>query len=186
MGAKANRAMTTDEAPALLKVGELARKTGKTVRALRLYEEMGLLRPATRTQGRFRLYGPGEVARVYWIGKLQQMGFSLGEIRGVLAVVEASRTAPDAMQSVRELFRTRLEETRSQVATLLELERDLAESLAYLEGCRACDEKAGPQICSSCDSEHGDRHHMPAPALVAGIRKGPAPTSGGDEGVESP
>jgi DNA-binding transcriptional MerR regulator len=175
--------MSSIDRPPLLKVGELARKTGKTVRALRLYEEMGLLAPATRTQGRFRLYGPDEVARVYWIGKLQQMGFSLSEIRGVLAVVGESRTAPDAMHSVRELFRTRLEETRSQVAKLLELERDLAESLAYLEGCRGCSETAGPQVCSSCDSEHGDRHHMPAPALVAGVRKGPGPARDDDEGV---
>jgi len=166
-----------------MKVGELASKTGKTVRALRLYEEMGLLRPATRTQGRFRLYGADEVARVYWIGKLQQMGFSLGEIQGVLEVVEKSRTAPDAMQSVRELFRTRLEETRSQVARLLELERDLSESLAYLEGCRACNETAGPQACSSCDSEHGDRHHMPAPVLVAGVRKCPRRVREDDEEV---
>jgi DNA-binding transcriptional MerR regulator len=168
-----------------MKVGELATKTGKTVRALRLYEEMGLLRPASRTQGRFRLYGPDEVARVYWIGKLQQMGFSLSEIRGVLEVVEASRTAPDAMQTVRQLFRTRLEETRSQVAKLLDLERDLAESLAYLEGCRACNETAGPQACSTCDSEHQDRHHMPAPVLVAGVRKGPRRASNDDEEVDA-
>ena len=178
--------MSSHNAPPLMKVGELARKTGKTVRALRLYEEMGLLRPASRTQGRFRLYGADEVARVYWIGKLQQMGFSLSEIRGLLEVVEASRTGPDAMHSVRELFRTRLEETRNQVAKLLELERDLAESLAYLEGCRACNETAGPQACSSCDSEHGDRHHMPAPALVAGVRKCPGPAGDDDEGVEAP
>ena len=57
-----------------MKIGELARKTGKTVRALHLYEEMGLLKPG-RSEGGFRLYGPDELARVYWIGKLQKMGF---------------------------------------------------------------------------------------------------------------
>lgn len=167
----------------LLKVGELARKTGKTVRALHLYEEMDLLRPASRSRGGFRLYGSDEVARVYWIGKLQQMGFSLAQIRGVLKVVESSDRAPAAMQSVRELFRTRLDETRRQVATLLELERDLSESLAYLEGCRACDETSGPSACASCDSEHQDRHATPAPTLVAGLKLGPSGEEGSsDEG----
>jgi MerR family copper efflux transcriptional regulator len=64
-----------------MKIGELARKTGKTPRALHLYEEMGLLQPPERTEGGFRLYGPDEVARVYWIAKLQDMGFSLPQIQ---------------------------------------------------------------------------------------------------------
>ncbi len=41
---------------ALLKVGELAKRTGKTVRAVHLYEELGLLDPAVRSKGGFRLY----------------------------------------------------------------------------------------------------------------------------------
>lgn len=169
----------------LLKVGELARKTGKTVRALHLYEEMQLLKPASRSRGGFRLYGADEIARVYWIGKLQQMGFSLAQIRGVLEVVESSERAPAAMQSVRELFRTRLDETRRQVATLLELERDLSESLAYLEGCRACDETEGPQACASCDAEHGERHDTPAPTLVAGLKVAQGNASSDEEEVEA-
>ncbi len=39
-----------------LKVGELAKRTGKTVRAVHLYEELGLLAPAVRSKGGFRLY----------------------------------------------------------------------------------------------------------------------------------
>ena len=40
----------------LLRVGDLARQTGKTVRAIHLYDEMGLLKPNTRSNGGFRLY----------------------------------------------------------------------------------------------------------------------------------
>ena len=42
--------------PKLLRIGDLAEKTGKTKRALRLYEEMGLLVPSERSSGGFRLY----------------------------------------------------------------------------------------------------------------------------------
>jgi MerR family transcriptional regulator, copper efflux regulator len=158
-----------------LKVGSLARKTGKSVRALRLYEEMGLMKPG-RSVGGFRLYGPDDVARVYWISKLQDMGFSLAQIQNLVTTVESSSTAPEAMQSLREMFRGRLSQTRLQVEKLLQLERDLAESLAYLEGCRACTDDHHVDDCVSCDSVHADTQ---APSLVAGIHLtgAPVPTS---------
>ncbi len=152
-----------------MKIGELARKTGKTARALHLYEEKGLLKPARRTTGGFRLYGPDEVARVYWISKLQDMGFSLPQIQGLLSSVEASATAPEAMQGVRELFRAKLDQTREHVMRLLQLERDLAEALGYLEGCRVCNEHSAAGVCSTCATQ---RRPEPAPQLVAGIHLG--------------
>jgi MerR family copper efflux transcriptional regulator len=161
------RAAASPSGPVRMKIGELARKTGKTPRALHLYEEMGLLRPPQRTEGGFRLYGPDELARVYWIAKLQDMGFSLPQIQGLLATVHASETAPEAMTSVRELFRAKLDETRAQVMRLLQLERDLSESLAYLEGCRVCREPAAPEVCTTCTSERRD---VP-PSLVVGIHR---------------
>lgn len=161
--------MTDVAHSARMKVGELARKTGKTVRALRLYEELELLKPG-RSEGNFRLYGPDEVARVYWITKLQDMGFSLAQIQNLVRTVESSNTAPEAMQSLREMFRGRLASTRSQVEKLMQLERDLHESLAYLEGCRACSEEHAVDACVSCDSVHADTQ---TPSLVAGVHMRP-------------
>ncbi|MEM7154362.1 MAG: MerR family transcriptional regulator [Myxococcota bacterium] len=150
-----------------MKIGTLARKTGKSVRALRHYEELGLLR-AGRSDGGFRLYGPDELARVYWISKLQDMGFSLSQVQSLIATVEESGTAPEAMDSLREMFRSRLQRTRDQVERLLQLERDLAESLAYLEGCRACTHEHDVEGCATCDSPaHADTN---TPSLVAGAR----------------
>lgn len=155
----------------LMKIGDLSRKTGKTVRALHLYEEMGLLEPASRSDGGFRLYGADEIARVYWICKLQELGFSLPQIQSLLASVAASATAPEAMDGVRELYRQKLEETRAQVLRLLQLERDLVESLGYLEGCRVCREPAAPEVCTSCASDR--RGDEPTPSLVAEIHRRP-------------
>src|SRR6185437_705066 len=64
----------------LMQIGDLARETGKTVRAIHLYEELGLLAPAARSKGRFRLYTREALTRIRWIGKLQEMGFSLTDI----------------------------------------------------------------------------------------------------------
>ncbi|HZU12967.1 MAG TPA: MerR family transcriptional regulator [Chloroflexota bacterium] len=65
-------------------VGELARRTGLTVRALHHYDEIGLLRPAHRSEAGYRLYAPAEVTRLLQIQSLRQLGFSLTDIRALL------------------------------------------------------------------------------------------------------
>ena len=67
-----------------IKVGELARRTGLTVRTLHHYDEIGLLKPSLLTEARHRLYTAGDVARLQQIISLRQFGFSLEEIRDCL------------------------------------------------------------------------------------------------------
>src|SRR5690348_13416162 len=68
----------------LMQVGDLARESGKTVRAFHLYEELELLKPTARSKGRYRLYTKEALVRIRWIGKLQDMGFTLTDIQTVL------------------------------------------------------------------------------------------------------
>ncbi len=152
----------------LLKVGELARRTGKTVRAIHLYEELGLLTPAVRSKGGFRLYSARAASRIEWIQKLQDMGFSLTEIKAFLRVWEASATAPKAMATVREIFADKLRETRETIARLSRLADELQESLAYLDSCRSCEPVHTQPECGTCEL-HG--HEGRAPLLVDGITK---------------
>src|SRR4029077_20346397 len=102
----------------LLKVGELAKRTDKTVRAVHLYEELGLLTPAVRSKGGFRLYSVRAVRRIEWISKLQDLGFSLTEIKAFLRDWEESETAPKAIGRVREIFSDKLRETKETTARL--------------------------------------------------------------------
>jgi DNA-binding transcriptional MerR regulator len=154
-----------------LRVGELAKRTGKTVRALHLYEELGLLKPVHRSKGGFRLYAPSAVARVEWIQKLQDAGFSLHDLQELLHGVSETGVASLAMERVRQVFAERLRDTREQLRRLAQLERDLEASLAYLEGCKSC-EPAKHQIeeCPSCN--HNGHEEGAQPILVAGIHRG--------------
>ena len=152
----------------LLKIGELARRTGKTVRAIHLYEELGLLAPALRSKGGFRLYSPKATTRIEWIQKLQDMGFSLTEIKAFLRVWEESGTAPEAMETVREIFADKLHETRETITRLTRLADELAESLAYLQSCRSCEPVHTQGECGTCEI-HG--HEGKAPLLVEGIAR---------------
>ncbi|HYW13541.1 MAG TPA: MerR family transcriptional regulator, partial [Longimicrobium sp.] len=66
------------------KVGELAKRTGTTVRTLHHYDEIGLLTPSQRTAAGHRLYTVGDVARLQQVASLRSLGFPLDEIRDVL------------------------------------------------------------------------------------------------------
>lgn len=67
-----------------LKVGDLARQTGLSVRTLHYYEEIGLLSPSHRTASGHRMYSAGDVARLQQIKSLRELGFSLEQIAGCL------------------------------------------------------------------------------------------------------
>jgi MerR family copper efflux transcriptional regulator len=150
----------------MLLVGDLARAAGKTVRAIHLYEELGLLRPSARSKGRYRMYGPEALTRARWIGKLQELGMSLNDIRVVVQEWEGSPSAPGAMGRMGEVYRRKLVETREQIARLATLERELSASLEYLESCDTCDPA---RLLSSCGSCEMHCHPVPAPDLVAGL-----------------
>src|SRR3954469_22137408 len=152
----------------LLKIGELARRTGKTVRAIHLYEELGLLTPSVRSKGGFRLYSPHATKRIDWIQKLQDMGFSLTEIKVFLRVWGERETAPAAMETVREIFTDKLRETRETITRLTHLADELSESLSSLESCRSCEPVHSQQECGTCEI-HG--HEGKAPLLVDGIAR---------------
>ena len=60
--------------PTAIKVGEVAKRTGLSVRTLHHYDEIGLLSPSRRTASGHRLYGAGELARLQQIKSLRQLG----------------------------------------------------------------------------------------------------------------
>jgi DNA-binding transcriptional MerR regulator len=65
-------------------VGELAKRTGLTVRALHYYDEIGLLKPSLHTESGHRLYTAVDIARLQQVLSLRQLGFTLDEIRDCL------------------------------------------------------------------------------------------------------
>jgi MerR family copper efflux transcriptional regulator len=149
-----------------LRVGDLARLSGKTVRALHLYEELGLLVPVERSKGGYRLYDADSVTRVRWIAKLQEMDFSLNDIQTMARQWGQSGSAPGAMAKVERLLKEKLADTRAQVARLHTLEAELRASLEYLRTCPTCDPKQIIEACSACELHEESEL---APELVAGF-----------------
>jgi DNA-binding transcriptional MerR regulator len=68
----------------LLKIGELAKRTGLTVRALHHYDDIGLLTPSARSDAGYRLYNQTDIARLHRIQALRRFGLSLADIGAYL------------------------------------------------------------------------------------------------------
>jgi MerR family transcriptional regulator, thiopeptide resistance regulator len=113
---------TSAQIPAL-RVGELAKRTGLSVRALHHYEEIGLLAPGRQGSGGHRRYSAADVARLQQIRSLRQIGLSLGEIRECLA------SPSFTLRRVVELHVTRL---RERIAREEDLFRRLEQLLRRL------------------------------------------------------
>ncbi len=151
----------------LMQIGDLARESGKTVRAIHLYEELELLQPAARSKGRFRLYSRDALTRIRWIGKLQEMGFSLSDIQTVVREWGHPTSAPASMEKMSGVYKAKLLETRENIRRLQELEHELEASLRYLDTCDVCDPARLLSACSCCELH--DRA-AEVPDLVAGFR----------------
>jgi DNA-binding transcriptional MerR regulator len=102
-----------------LRVGELARRTGLTVRTLHHYDEIGLVRPSLHTESGHRRYTAADIKRLQQVLSLRQLGFSLEEIGNCL-------NRPDF--SARDVLRRHIERLTGQI----ELERKLCERLTGL------------------------------------------------------
>jgi DNA-binding transcriptional MerR regulator len=153
-----------------MQIGDLAREAGKTVRAIHLYEQIGLLTPAARSKGGYRLYGPEALVRIRWIAKLQEIGFSLSDLQTIVrefAHMATAESAPGAMKRMREVYTRKLEDAREQRRRIEQLERDLELSLKYLDTCDVCDPRRLVDACECCDMH--DRE-ADVPELVLGYR----------------
>lgn len=82
----------------MLRVGELAKKSGLTVRTLHHYDSIGLLRPSARSDSGYRLYGPQDIARLHQIQALRQFGLPLTEIGALLARTDVTLATVIAQQ----------------------------------------------------------------------------------------
>ena len=115
-------------ASALLTIGDLARRTGLSVSAIRFYEEKGLV-GAIRSSGNQRRFMRSDIRRLSFAMIGQRLGLSLAEIRAELATLPQGRTPTQSdWQGISSRIRDRLNER----IAMLERTRDL------LEGCIGC------------------------------------------------
>lgn len=116
---------------ASVRIGEAARETGVTIKAIRHYEEVGLLTTLER-EGRYRQLSTENVEQLRLIAHCRGLGFSLREIREVLLAVAAAKPACPDPGSMLAVVERRLRALDAQVARLQQLGKKLGAARAYL------------------------------------------------------
>lgn len=109
-------------------IGELAARTGMTPDALRYYERVGVIAPAGRTDGGFRIYNAETVSRLRFIKQAQMHGLTLAEIRELVQV--DTRPGVGRCRRVQRLLQRKLTELDERLQQLQEFRRALDDYVA--------------------------------------------------------
>ncbi len=108
-------------ADGLTQIGEVAERTGLSLRTIRYYEEVGLVVPTGRSQGGFRLYSADDVERLHVVKHMKPLDFTLDDMRHLLSVLDRLSAGADEHETPELL--DRLAMFRSAVDTRVELLR---------------------------------------------------------------
>ncbi|HKS28111.1 MAG TPA: heavy metal-responsive transcriptional regulator [Pyrinomonadaceae bacterium] len=137
----------------MLRIGEVSKRSGIGIEALRFYEKSGLLDKPSRTYSGYRVYGPEILDRLAFIKRAQALGFSLDEIR---RIVDDARRGESPCDEVREIVSRRLEELDERMRELRRYRKELAETLEEWNKVG----RAPGHICGLIESshvEHGEK-----------------------------
>lgn len=119
-----------------LQIGEVAARTELSIKTIRHYDDVGLVKPSARTAGGFRLYTMADVNRLLAIRRMKPLGFTLDEMRELLAALETLRnptiTKTERVQAVSYLSEchARAQEACQKLTRQLAYARELTAQLA--------------------------------------------------------
>ncbi|MBL4771237.1 MAG: MerR family transcriptional regulator [Planctomycetes bacterium] len=138
----------------LIKIGDFARLAGTNLRTLRYYEELGLLEPASRSNGGFRYYRPTDVHRVHLIQNLQNLGLQLDKIRDLIAPADTGDgEGPSPWRDRIDRALEQQEVLISERMRFLEVQRrEIQAARTKLGQCRQCDSRPvrDNNFCEPC------------------------------------
>ncbi len=132
-------------------IGKLAERAATKVQTIRYYEEIGLIRPFSRTEGGHRLYGPEDVKRLKFIRHARELGFGIDMIRELLTLSDTPETSCSAADAI---ARAQLEQVEIRLEKLKALRKELrrmVEECAHdrVSQCRVIEILSDHRHCSS-------------------------------------
>jgi MerR family mercuric resistance operon transcriptional regulator len=130
-----------------LTIGQLAAAAGVNLETVRYYERIKLMPPPARTASGYRAYEEGHIRRLAFIRRARELGFSIEQIRALLALAEPSRIS---CAEVREIAHAHLDDVRLKLADLARLEGILGDTISRCSGdpappCPVLDMLARPE-----------------------------------------
>jgi DNA-binding transcriptional MerR regulator len=137
-------------------IGEVANRSGFSASALRYYEGIGLVAPATRTPAGYRVYDDDTLSRLGFIDRAKRLGCSLEEITDLVSIWDGQRCGP-VQSRFHELVTAKVGDAQRQAAELTAFTADLQ---------RAATQLAGPAVDGPCGDDCACLTDTPAPVPV--------------------
>lgn len=128
--------MNTQTAP--LTIGAVAKRAGVAIDTIRYYEREGLLPEPQRRASGYRSYGNGAIAQLRFIRRAKNLGFTLEEIRDLLALSHDRR---DGVAAVKQRAQQRLVALETRIAELQRVRDGLAQLV------KSCSGRGAPEHC---------------------------------------
>lgn len=116
--------------PEAYRIGELSRRSGRSVHTIRWYETQGLMPGVTRDAGRRRIYSPDHVAWLELVDRLRLTGMTVAEIRAYARIVQEGRSA---RPSLREILASHAAKTRERIAQQQEALNFIARKIRFYD-----------------------------------------------------
>jgi DNA-binding transcriptional MerR regulator len=146
-------ATATEKQPReLLKIGEVARRTGVTLRTIRYYQSLGLIETGHRTRGGLHLYPAEACDRIQFIRDLRSLDVPLSRIRALLVERKTARTGAEGARDVTAALTLGLAEAEKRMHQYLVLRHEMTEALEVLEVCLRCSAKPSREVCYACEN----------------------------------
>ena len=108
-----------------MRIGELARRVGVTLRTIRHYERLGLLPKGEREGNGQHYYSEASIARLEKIDQLKRLGLTLEEVSGVIELYFSDPSRRSAKRKVLSILRQHLSQTDEKIAALTKFRSDL-------------------------------------------------------------
>jgi len=135
-----------------LKIGEVCRRTGVTLRTIRYYQSLGLVEAAHRTRGGLHLYRAEVCDRIQFIRDLGSLDVPLARIREMLERRRTARTGAEGAHDIVAALAHSLTDVEKRLQQYLVLRQEITEALGVLETCLRCSARPSREVCTACEN----------------------------------
>lgn len=121
-----------------LKIGELSKIAGITVRTIRYYEELGLITPTELSVGGFRLYSENDLNRILFLKRFKELGLSLEEIKTLILGSQPGETKSQRINASYSMLENQLKKIIDKITELQKSKEIIEKGLETLDTCKRC------------------------------------------------
>ncbi len=142
--------MMTSTHKNLLQIGEVAARSGASVRTVRYYLEEGFIEATCRSPGGFFLFAPETAETVFYIQKLKNAGLSLKDIKSIYQARRSGKSGEEASSKVMDILEEQKALVAQKIQDFQQLDAEIEAAIEIVRQCRGCSIQPSRENCMAC------------------------------------